>query len=262
MISTEEQVAGLFGVAGKGVAITGGGSGIGQALGMAFAAGGARVALLDVNQKNLDESLALYTKSGLRASGAHCDVTDPAGVERAFAEAGGSLGRLDVLVNCAGITLWKPAEEHTTEEFRRVIEINLTGTFNCCQAAGRRMIPGGGGKIVNVSSIRSFVGLPNGIAAYASSKGGINMLTRQLAAEWGKHKVNVNAIAPGLIRTPLSAFFVDSEVGRGYCLPRIMLGRCGETDDLVGAVLFLASKASDYVTGQVIVVDGGTLAAG
>ena len=262
MISTGEQVAGLFGVAGKGVAITGGGSGIGQALGMAFAAGGARVALLDVNQKNLDESLALYARNGQAASGVRCDVTDPAGVARAFAEADGKLGRLDVLVNCAGITLWKPAEEHTTEEFRRVIEINLTGTFNCCQAAGRRMIPAGGGKIVNVSSIRGFVGLPNGIAAYASSKGGINMLTRQLATEWGKHRINVNAIAPGMIRTPLSAFFVDSEVGRNYYLPRIMLGRCGETDDLVGTVLFLASRASDYVTGQIIAIDGGMLAAG
>ncbi|MBI1724134.1 MAG: SDR family oxidoreductase [Candidatus Tectomicrobia bacterium] len=262
MISTGEQVSGLFGVAGKGVAITGGGSGIGQALGIAFASAGAKVALLDVNQKNLDESLALHARNGQAASGIRCDVTDPAGVERAFAEAGGTLGRLDALVNCAGITLWKPAEEHTTEEFRRVIEINLTGTFNCCQAAGRRMIPGGGGKIVNVSSIRSFVGLPNGIAAYASSKGGINMLTRQLATEWGKHKINVNAIAPGMIRTPLSAFFVDSEVGRNYYLPRIMLGRCGETDDLVGTVLFLASKASDYVTGQIIAIDGGMLAAG
>jgi gluconate 5-dehydrogenase len=260
LIKTKEDIANLFSIAGKVAFVTGGGSGLGQAIGLAYAAAGAKVILLDISNDALTESMRLFRNAGQGAEVDVCDVSDPASVEKVFRDFLDKYGRIDILVNSAGITKAKPAEQHTPEEFSRVLAVNLLGTFSCCLVAGRSMIAQGGGKIINIGSVRGEVGSYNGTAAYGASKAGVHMLTCQLATEWAKYKIYVNCIVPQLTRTPMTEYILQTKELYESYMARIPLKRPAETDDFVGAAIYLASSASDFVTGHLLYVDGGSLA--
>jgi NAD(P)-dependent dehydrogenase (short-subunit alcohol dehydrogenase family) len=186
------------------------------------------------------------------------DVADEASVVSLMETAVARFGRIDVLVNNAGTTHVAPALEETTDEFRRVLDTNVAGLFTCCREAARVMIPAGGGSIVNIASTLGLVGIgriPQ--AAYTASKGAVVNLTRELAAQWARGGVRVNAIAPGWFPTEMTTGLFDNESGLGFIRRTVPLGRGGNDEELDGALLFLASGASSYVVGQTIVVDGG-----
>jgi NAD(P)-dependent dehydrogenase (short-subunit alcohol dehydrogenase family) len=169
-------------------------------------------------------------------------------------------GRIDILVNSAGIVSLKPTIEFPLEEWRRIIAVNLEGAFLCCKEVGKAMLRQERGKIINMSSVRGLQGRAND-PAYPASKGAINLLTKSLAIEWAAKGINVNAIAPTFIRTDLNAFMLDDPPTRDWVLSRIPMGRVGQIWDLFGAAVFLASPASDFITGQTLYVDGGWTAA-
>jgi gluconate 5-dehydrogenase len=171
------------------------------------------------------------------------------------------LGSVDLLINCVGGNARHWAEDFPVDEWQRIVDLNLKSCFIACQAAGRQMIAqGSGGKIINFSSVRSQLGIHSGYSAYTSSKAGVNLLTKQLATEWARHRINVNAIAPTFIRTEQVADMLNDPSFYEPLVKRIPLGRVGEPDDLVGACLLLASRAGDFITGHILFVDGGVTA--
>ena len=236
--------------------VTGASRGIGAAAARALAGAGCDVVLASRDKAALERVAGDVERLGRRAVVHPIDLQRldgiPGLVERAVRE----LGRLDVLVNNAGTNVRRPAVEFTEADWDTVINLNLRAAFFCATAAGRVMVAQRSGKIVNVSSIASRVGLA-ALAVYAASKGGLSAFTRALAVEWAPHNVQVNAIGPGYIRTSLTAPLFASPEWVDRVTRRIPAGRTGEVDDLVGAVLFLASPASDYLTGQTLFVDGG-----
>jgi NAD(P)-dependent dehydrogenase (short-subunit alcohol dehydrogenase family) len=190
-----------------------------------------------------------------------CDVTQNASLERLLAEVRSAFGNVDVLINCAGRTKRTPTLEVPEEEWNAIMETNLNGTMRACRVFGRHMIERGYGRIINIASLASFVGLFE-VAAYCASKGAVGSLTKALALEWAKHGVCVNAIAPGVFRTELNSALLDgTERGREFLL-RTPMRRFGKVEELVGAAVFLASDAASYVSGHLLVVDGGFLASG
>lgn len=257
------DVHSLFDLAGRCALVTGGSRGLGAEIAEGLAEAGAGVFVLARREKWLDPQLAAFRDRGFTAHGALCDVSDAAQVERVVAEAEERMGPIDILVNNAGVSWGAPAEQMPEEKWRQVVEINLTGTFLFSQAVGRRMLARGGGVIVNVASIAGLLGGLGadgsiGVAGYSASKAGVLGLTRELAVEWGPRGVRVNAVAPGFFPTRMSAGVLEQvqpEFERA-----VPLGRIGRTGELKGAVLFLASDASSYVTGQTLVVDGGRTA--
>lgn len=250
----------LWRLDGKVAVVVGGSGGIGAALAQGLAESGARVAVVSTSRAKAEAVVAGLVRDGHEASGYQCDVTKTEEVAAAAAAVVARYSQVDVLVNCAGINLRRPAEEVTEEDWLRVLDVNLIGAFRVAQAFGRHMIPRRTGKIVTISSIRGIVAYPGGYTAYCASKGGVNMLTRQLATEWAKHGINVNAVAPTYIETPLIEPLLTNEATRKTIVGRIPLGRVGQPRDLVGAVLFLVTPASDFVTGEVLYVDGGSTA--
>ncbi len=252
----------LFDLRGKVAIVTGGAAGIGRQMAEGLAELGADLVLGARKAERCAEVAAeLAAAAGVQALGVGCDVADPEQVEAMVAAAVDRFGRVDVLVNNAGTTWTAPAASMRLEDWRRVLDVNLTGAFLCCQAAGRVMIGQGGGKIVNIASVAGFGGLPPELmdtVAYNASKGGLITLTRDLAVKWARHGINVNGIAPGWFPSRMSAWTLEH---RGDTLSQfIPLRRFGGPDDLKGAVAYLASAASDYVTGHVLVVDGGSAA--
>lgn len=246
-------------VDGKVVLVTGGSKGIGFAMAEGLARFGADLALVS---RHLDECEAAADRlraHGRRAIALEGDVTRPAEVERFVARTVEHFGRIDVLLNNAGMNVRKPALEVTEEEWDQVLDTNLKGVFLTAQAVARRMVPRRAGKIINVSSIFGSVGLA-WLAPYCASKGGINQLTRVLALEWAPHGVCVNAIAPAYIKTPMTSGWLQDPERYQMIVGATPLGRVGEGEDLIGAVVFLASDLSNYVTGTVLGVDGGWLA--
>ena len=251
----------LFAIAGRVAIVTGGASGIGEAVAMAYAAAGARVTVLDLSEANRAAAAGRFTATGLAAHFAGCDVADGASVETAMASIEAREGRIDILFHAAGTAFRGMAVDHSPEDFARVIAVNLNGSFNACLAVGRRMIARGeGGKIVLMGSIRGEVASPFGSTAYCTSKGGVHMLGRQLATEWAPHRICVNCLSPQMIETPFVASTLGRPGVRETYLSRIPMGRLGTTGDLIGAAVFLASPASDFVTGHTMMVDGGSLA--
>ena len=243
----------LFSLTGKRALVTGGGGAIGRALAAALADAGAAVAVVG-RSESVDEAAEGFGGVAVRA-----DLADRDDLARGFEEAVDRLGGLDILVTSHGIVRRTEALDHELDDWDEVLEVNLTSVFQLCQLAGRIMLARGSGKIVNVASMLSFSGGVH-IPSYAASKGGVARLTQALANEWAGSGVNVNAIAPGYIKTKLNErIWRDDPVRKAEIDARIPAGRWGEPDDLRGAVVFLASAAADYVHGEILAVDGGWL---
>jgi NAD(P)-dependent dehydrogenase (short-subunit alcohol dehydrogenase family) len=248
----------LFDLTGRVAIVTGGGTGIGRQMATGLAESGADVVLCARKHERCEQVAAELERLDVRALGLRCDVRDPADIEAVVDRTRADFGRIDVLVNNAGTSWGAPAEDHPLEGWQKVIDVNLTGVFLFAQAAGRVMIEQQGGKIVNIASVAALGGAPPELmnaVAYNASKAGVVGFTRDLATKWARHGINVNAIAPGWFPSDMNRVLLDAQPD-AY-LERIPLRRFGGPDDLKGAVVFLASRASDYVTGQVVVVDGG-----
>ncbi len=247
-------------LSGRVAVVLGGTSGIGLALTKGLAEAGADVVPSSRRREQVDAAAAEVEAQGRRALRISSDVTDRASLEAALRETMRAFGKVDILVNCAGRTKRTPSLDLPEEEWQAILETNLTGTLRGCQVFGRHMAERGYGRIINIASLASFVGLLE-VAAYTASKSGVAGLTRALAVEWGPRGVNVNAIAPGVFRTALNSALLDSERGREL-LARTPLRRYGKVEELQGACVFLASEAASFVNGEVLCVDGGFLASG
>ncbi len=240
----------LFSLEGKVVLVSGGSRGIGLSIAKAFQQAGAKAI---VSSRHED---------ALKATGLEyrvCDITDAAQITRSVDGIAAQYGRLDALFNVAGVNFRHVAETYPEDKLDEILAINVRGNFLMARDCGRVMIMQGGGKIVNIASLHTHVSL-NGMAPYAASKGSIGSMTRALAVEWAQYNVQVNAIAPGIILTDLNAKLWENPTMLNWALDRTPAHRLGQRDDLVGAAIFLASAASDFVTGQVLYVDGGLTA--
>ncbi|MBK6560987.1 glucose 1-dehydrogenase [Candidatus Amarobacter glycogenicus] len=247
---------GMFSLEGRVAVVTGAGRGLGRSMALALAAAGADVVAASRTMTEIESLRDEIRTLGRRAEAVTCDTTRETACERLASEAVERLGRVDILVNNAGINIRKPVLELAAEEYRAVLATNLEGYFLCGQAIGRRLVAQGTGKVINISSIMGTVALP-GQAAYASSKGGVEQLTKVMALEWAPFNVQVNAIGPTYFETELTKPLFEDEERREFITGRTPMGRWGKAHELAGAVIFLASGASDYITGQTLMVDGG-----
>lgn len=245
-----------FGLAGKTALVTGSSQGLGLAMAQALARAGAQVAINGRDAGKLDKVRADFAAEGLDAVPLVADLSRRADVERLIAAAIERLGRLDILVNNAGIIRRAPVTEMTDEAWDEVLRTNLDGVFTACRAAGRHMLERGSGKVINIASLLSFFGGFT-VAGYAASKGAVAQLTKALSNEWAGRGIQVNAIAPGYMRTANTEPLVRDAARYQEILTRIPAGRWGLPADLEGTIIFLASSASDYLSGQVLAVDGG-----
>jgi len=247
----------LFSVEKKRAIVTGGSRGIGLALAKGLHEAGAEVTIF---YNSTDVRGVLETmQTGAKVHAVKCNMMDRQQIEQSVNEALRLMGGVDILVNCAGVQKRCPSEEFTAGDWDWIIEVNLTSVFLVTQIVGREMLKQGHGKIINLASMNTFVALPN-IVAYVASKGGIGQMTKAFANEWGARGINVNAIAPGYIDTEMTASLKYNETENNRILNRTALKRWGEPKDLVGALIFLSSSASDYISGVVLPVDGGYLA--
>lgn len=240
--------------------VTGAGQGLGEAIATAMGEAGACVVLTGRKRATLDAVAARITDGGGKALVVPGDISKRGDHKRIEDAVLNKWGRIDILVNNAGTNVRVPTEDYREEDWDTVVNTNLKGTFFLTQLVARLMIEQSYGKIIHIASLASITGLPN-ISAYTAAKGGIGALTYQMSIEWAKHNINVNAICPGYIRTPLTQSVQDSERGT-FIQGRVPMGRWGEPEDIAGTAVFLASPASDYLTGQLIVVDGGWMAGG
>jgi NAD(P)-dependent dehydrogenase (short-subunit alcohol dehydrogenase family) len=239
--------------------VTGGSSGIGKAMAAGLAHYGARVAIAGSNAGKCEVAADELRRIEAQVLPLPTDVSDPDQVRSMVERTVNKWGRLDILINSAGVYQGVSAFEMSVAEWRRVMAVDLDGAFYCCQAAGRAMLETGRGSIINITSLSGLLGYANE-AAYCAAKGGLTMLTRALAAEWAKLKIRVNAIAPTWFYSPISAHILDDPGKLADKLRSIPLERVGHGDDIVGAAVFLASDASNFITGQILTVDGGKFA--
>src|SRR5882762_2472416 len=250
----------IFDLAGRVAIVTGGSVGLGRQMAEGLAEMGAHLVLCARKKERCESAAEELKAHGVATLALACDVTNPASIRDAVEAAIARFRRIDILINNAGTSWGAPAEDMGLEQWNKVLETNLTGTFLCSQAVGKIMIGQKRGKIINVASIAGMVGSPPELQAigYTASKGGVITFTRDLARKWASHNIHVNAIAPGWFPTHMSGGVIERN--RESLLKSIPLGRFGSEDDLKGAAVFLASSASDFVTGQVLVVDGGQTA--
>ena len=245
-----------FGLHGRVALVTGSSRGLGRAMALALAEAGADVIVNGRDAASLAPVVAEIAARGRRGHALAADLGQRAEVERLIADAITWQGRLDILVNNAGIIRRTPAADHSDADWDQVLKVNLDGVFTACRAAGRHMLARGSGKIVNVASLLTFFGGIT-VPGYAASKGAVGQLTKALSNEWAGRGVNVNAIAPGYMRTDNTAALQADPVRTKEILSRIPANRWGEPADLAGAVVFLSSRASDYLSGHILAVDGG-----
>jgi gluconate 5-dehydrogenase len=246
----------LFDLTGRTALITGSTRGLGRAFAEGLAAAGARIILNGTDAARVDAAVAEMRAAGHAADGVACDVTDETAILAAFEKLDADGVAVDILVNNAGIQWRKPMVDLPTAEWQRVLDINLTAAFVIGREAGRRMIARGHGKVINIGSLTSVLARAT-ISPYAVTKGGIKMLTQQMAAEWASSGVQANAIAPGYMLTDMNEALVNNPDFDAWVKGRTPARRWGRPDELIGAAVFLASSASDYVNGQVIYIDGG-----
>jgi gluconate 5-dehydrogenase len=254
------DVAQLFDLTGKTALVTGSSEGLGLAMARGLAAAGAAIILNGRDEKKLAGAAKWFADDGRKVRARAFDVADEQAVLSTFEQFDAEGVEIDILVNNAGVQFRKPMVDLKTDEWRRVVEIHLTGAFQVGREAAKRMIARGrGGKIINIASLASEVARAT-IAPYVAAKGGMRMLTRSMAAEWAKHDIQANAIGPGYIATEMNRALLDDPKFDAWVKGRTPSGRWGKPDDLIGIAVFLASPASDYVNGQIIYVDGGLLA--
>ncbi len=260
MIPDLQDAAALFDLHSRVALVTGGTGGLGSAIAVGLAAAGADVAIADTNLERSAEILSEIEGHGRKGLALLTDVTDARAVQAATDSLVSEFGRIDILVNSHGVTKRMPSVDFPEEEWQRIIAVNLTGVFLCCQIVCRVMIRQGSGTIINLASIGGVVALPMSVA-YCASKGGVVQLTRTLGVEWASLGVRVNAIAPCSFNTPMVRRILDAEPEyRQRVVDKIPLGRVGEPREIVGTVLYLASAASAMVTGTILSVDGGYIA--
>ena len=245
-----------FDLSGKVAIVTGAGRGMGSHIALALAKFGADIVVCSRTVPELKKVSAEIEKIGRRALIHEMDVTKVSEIHAMVEQAVNAFGHIDILVNNAGVNITQWAVDVTEEAWDRVLDTNLKALFFCAQAVGRVMIRQKKGKIINVSSQTGTIAIPQR-AAYCSSKGGVNQLTKLLAIEWAQYNINVNAIAPTFIETPFTKPMFEKEGFREFVLGNIPLGRVGKPDDVTGAVIYLASEASNQVTGHILLVDGG-----
>ncbi|HHT92185.1 MAG TPA: gluconate 5-dehydrogenase [Clostridiaceae bacterium] len=250
----------MFSLDGKVAWVTGGSYGIGFAIATALSEAGANVVFNGIHEENIKRGIEEYKKNGLNVKGYICDVTKEEEVNAFVDMLIKEFGRIDILVNNAGIIKRIPAVDMTVDEYKEVVDVDLVAPFIVSKAVAPHMIRNGGGKIINICSLMSELGRET-VCAYAAAKGGLKMLTRSLASEWGQYNIQVNGIAPGYIATPQTApLRQDGNPFNEYIKARTPANRWGTPEDLKGPCVFLASKASDFVNGHVLFVDGGILA--
>lgn len=237
--------------------VTGGGGGLGRPIAVGLAKCGADVVVTSRDVAHLEPVVAEIQGLGRKALAVSTDVTSAASVQAMVDQVLQNFSKIDILVNVAGTNARFDAEAMPPEEFERVLRFNVFGTFLACQAVGKVMIEQKKGKIINMSSVRGRVAPPQGGSAYSSSKGGVDSLTRTLAAEWAKHNINVNALAPALVMTDMTREFLSKPEIYSKMTADIPLSRLGVPEDIVGPTVLLASDESDFMTGQIIFIDGG-----
>ncbi len=251
----------IFSLDGKTAVVIGGTTGIGHAIALGLADAGADVVASSRRTAEVAKTADEIEAKGRKTLRIASDVRDRKSLESVRDQTVSTFGKVDILFNCAGITKRAPTLDFSEETWSDIMEINLTGTLRGCQVFGQHMLDRKYGRIINIASLSTFVGLFE-VAAYGASKAAVGSLTKTLAVEWSRHGVLVNAIAPGLFRTALNASLLDgTDRGREF-LTRTPMGRFGKTEELVGAAVFLASDAAGFITGEIIVVDGGFLASG
>ena len=250
----------LFDLSGKNALVTGGTHGLGMAIATGLAEAGATIIINDVFPEKLENAKKEYAEKGILVHTFVLDVTDEEAVEEMIPQIESEVGPIDILVNNAGIIKRIPILEMKASEFRQVLDVDLTGPFIMSKAVARGMVKRGNGKIINMCSMMSELGRDT-VSAYAAAKGGLKMLTRNMATEWARYNIQANGIGPGYFATAQTApIRVDGHPFNDFIIQRTPAGRWGDPEDLAGTAVFLASRASDFVNGQVVYVDGGILA--
>ncbi|HME43397.1 MAG TPA: glucose 1-dehydrogenase [Syntrophorhabdales bacterium] len=253
----KQNIQELFDVSGKVALITGATGGFGKAASKGLAAAGTKVMATGRTIPKLEQIVKEIREAGGQAAFSAGDPVNPADVQRVVRDTVKTFGGIDILITAAGVNKVNTIVDQPVEQWQEIMDVNVKGTWLFCKEAGRVMIEQGrGGKAVLVSSTRGMLGMAR-YAAYSPSKAAVNLITKSLGCEWGPHKINVNAIAPTVFRTELTQWMFDDQAAYKTFLARIPIGRLGEPEDFVGTVIFLSSKASDFMTGSIVYVDGG-----